>query len=156
MPRGMTDLERVMALITKEKGGHWIWRGSKCGNKRQYGQVRFRGKKMVAHKVAWILLRGELPDGHEMLHKCPFTLCCNPAHLATGTHKENVRDSIDAGTHYFSRARGQHHPKAIIPDAEIPKIIAACKVRGQQKVQAEKYGVTQAYISMIVNGKYRS
>lgn len=150
------NLARIMKFIKKTKDGHWLWTGSRCGLRREYGQVRLNGKKPTAHRAVWTLLKGPIFDGLDLLHQCGQTLCVNPDHVRPGTKKENTQDSIVDGTYYAAGKFGDKHPRTVIPDSEIPKIIAACKVRGQQKVQADKYGVSQAHISMIVNGKQRS
>lgn len=46
--------------------------------------------------------------------------------------------------------------EAVVSQLRYQWRITRLRKRGQQKVQAEKYGVSQAYISMIVNGKNRA
>jgi len=154
MPRGMTDIDRVMALIEKRPDGHWIWKGAKCGNKKEYGQVRFRGKKPVAHKVVWILLRGEVPEGYEMLHQCPFTLCCNPDHLRTGTHLENMKEAREAGS-FMKMPSGESHWNNKLSNRSVEKIRKRILNGEKQADLAKEFHVTQPYISMIIHKKYR-
>jgi hypothetical protein len=59
-----------------------------------YGQVKFNGKTYPAHRVAYTLLIGPIPDGCELDHVrargCTSRRCCNPAHLEPVSHEVNV------------------------------------------------------------------
>lgn len=88
-----------------EKSGHhgcWLWTGARRGrDELQYGCLWFRGRHDSAHRVAWILTHGEIPeiedsDGHGtcVLHKCDTPLCVNPEHLFLGTHLQNMQDKL--------------------------------------------------------------
>lgn len=44
-----------------------------------------------AHRVAFELVRGEIPEGCELDHLCRNILCIEPAHLDPVPHLENVR-----------------------------------------------------------------
>lgn len=88
----------------------WIWQASL---NRGYGQIGSGGKwgrPLVAHRVAWELLKGPLPDGVVLDHMChdaascpvgltcPHRRCCNPAHLRITTIGDNVSRSLSART----------------------------------------------------------
>lgn len=70
----------------------WPWlRGTRDG----YGMARFDGKQQSAHRVAYQLTHGPIPDGlvvdHVAARGCRMRACCNPAHLEAVTHRENAR-----------------------------------------------------------------
>jgi hypothetical protein len=77
-----------------------LWTGATCSN--GYGRVGAPPGRIPrvlgAHRVAWELAYGPVPDGLHVLHDCPggtdFALCCNPLHLRLGTHQENMQDKI--------------------------------------------------------------
>ena len=81
-------------VVNLETGCH-EW----CGvvNSRGYGQLRMDGKLDYAHRIAWRLRRGNIPEGLRVLHHCDNTLCVNPAHLFVGTQLDNIRDMWEKG-----------------------------------------------------------
>ena len=84
-----TDDARFWAKVTKREDGHWIWSGATSSEGR-YGAATLGGRVQPAHRVAWRLCIGEVPDGADLDHLCRVTLCVNPEHLEPVTHRENV------------------------------------------------------------------
>lgn len=81
----------------------WLWTGAVGGN--GYGQVNIKMKKWMPHRLAFTVLRGPIPQGHYVCHRCDTPLCCNPRHLFTGTVQDNTADRDTKG-----RNRGFTHP----------------------------------------------
>jgi hypothetical protein len=83
--------------------GCWLWTASTNGSaKHQYGQFSVGGRKVGAHRAAWTLSRGPIPDGYFVCHDCDVTRCVRPDHLFLGTHSDNMWDASIKG-----RQRGQ-------------------------------------------------
>jgi len=75
-----------------------IWNGAKNGGDwGGYGVVRYDGKIQRAHRVSFMLFKGEIKPGNVVRHKCDVPGCINPKHLIQGTHKQNVGDAIKRG-----------------------------------------------------------
>lgn len=66
------------------EGGCWLWTGAvvHAGNGRiPYGRVWRQGRAQLAHRWAFTLMVGPIPDGYDLHHHCSTPLCINPAHL---------------------------------------------------------------------------
>lgn len=65
-----------------------IWVGET--NDGGYGRVVIDGKRWRAHRLAWELKNGPIPEGLEIDHLCRVRACINTAHLELVTHAENL------------------------------------------------------------------
>ena len=74
----------------------WEWKGGKTEG---YGQLNYHGVQSRAHRIAWELKNGEIPDGMYICHSCDNPSCCNPNHLFMGTAKDNTDDCISKDRH---------------------------------------------------------
>jgi len=89
--------ERFAAKIDFESSEHWLW----CGTTLPFGhgQIYFvRG--MLTHRFAWMLYKGAIPEGLQVLHKCDVPQCVKPDHLFLGTQKDNIRDMVLKGRNW--------------------------------------------------------
>lgn len=87
VPKRMKFADRIH-LIAGEVDACWLWPLSRATH--GYGQVRIGGKTMRAHRAAYELLIGPVPEGLELDHLCRNRACVNPAHLAPVTHQINL------------------------------------------------------------------
>jgi hypothetical protein len=94
----MTVAERFWAKVLM--GGPdecWPYVGALNADKYGVFRVDRNGVGLVyAHRLAWSLTNGPIPEGLEIMHTCPvrprLRSCCNPAHLKPGTHEQNCQD----------------------------------------------------------------
>jgi hypothetical protein len=85
----MIGPERFQNKIMPEpNSGCWLWTASV--NRLGYGHFRWNGSIKGAHRVAYELAHGQIPDNFEIDHKCKVRSCVNPDHLELVTHKINV------------------------------------------------------------------
>ena len=73
----------------------WPWTGSKAV-RGGYGQLNDRKKLLKAHRLAWELHFGPIPEELLVRHMCHNPECCNPTHLLLGTDKDNSQDAVRA------------------------------------------------------------
>lgn len=55
-----------------------------------YRMHTVRGTAYAAHRLAYTLTKGPIPDGLEIDHICNVKACVNPAHLEAVSHRENI------------------------------------------------------------------
>lgn len=68
-------------------------------NSRNYKVFTWGKKNRLGHRLAYQVFTGEIPKGHQIMHACDNPPCCNPAHLSTGTAKQNAQDKMNKDRH---------------------------------------------------------
>lgn len=81
--------------IPVPESGCYIWLGGK--DRSGYGFLSVRGKKTKAHRLAWELAYGVIPQGLCICHHCDVPLCIRHDHLFIGTHGDNMLDLAKKG-----------------------------------------------------------
>lgn len=80
----------------KIQPGCWEWTGSvmtiflHSKRKFPYGRCKFGGKQMLAHRVAYLCMKGKIPEGFVVDHLCRNPSCVNPDHLEVVTQQINT------------------------------------------------------------------
>ena len=71
----------------------WLWKEGTWHN--GYGRFKWNYQSWRAHRFALVIV-GSLPaDSQDRVrHLCNNRKCCNPAHLAWGTHADNMKDRV--------------------------------------------------------------
>lgn len=132
----------------------WDW--TRSTGTSGYGQFMVVAGKLVrAHRVAWALINGPIPDGAVIRHTCDRPICCNPAHLLHGSQADNVRDAVERG-----RARGGSVPRPgeLSPTHKI-STEQALDIRARRAANtascaelAVEYGIHRSQVSRIATG----
>lgn len=91
-PRTIMRPDRIASFWSKvdRTDACWHWRGSV--NNHGYGlfSIGRRYSNYYAHRVAYSLVRGQIPHGLTIDHLCRNRLCVNPDHLEPVTNAQNV------------------------------------------------------------------
>lgn len=105
------DVTRFKSKFTIDENGCHIWNAVQ--GKDRYGAFKLNGKKVDAHRVAYMLFKDEIPNGLFVCHKCDVKSCVNPDHLFVGTSSDNMIDCKNKGRLVV--------PKNPFPKGHIPK-----------------------------------
>jgi hypothetical protein len=113
-----------------------------------YGCASFGGKKWLVHRLAWHLGRGPIPKGMAVCHHCDNRRCFELEHLFLGSVQDNRADCVAKSRH----ARGEEHGLAKLDSSRVRAIRSLRDAGWTTLALAERFGVSSASISNIVNG----
>lgn len=151
--------------VLDEATGCHLWTGAAL--ERGYGLIRDRRRNWLAHRVAWELARGPIPDGLCVRHKvCDNPRCVNVAHLAVGDQVDNMADMRESGRQSRGAkksavmrrvaARGEAHYRSRLSDAQVAEIRATYAAGGvTQKALGAAFGCHAETVGSIVRGENR-
>lgn len=137
----------------------WPWQACTCGHgKAQLNYGRFGvggGRTMTAHRVAYLLTRGEVDDGLFVCHECDYPPCCNPAHLFEGTGKENAADRDRKGRAVIGyRPAGENHFRAAFSNEQAVEVLRLVLHDGLSRAEvSRRFGVSTGTIEYLAAGK---
>lgn len=183
MPKFSRTYEEAVAFFWQrvpiKKKGCWLWPGAtiKTDATRRsgisgYGQFRSRYfPTALAHRVAWIIAHGVIPEGMQVCHTCDNPLCVRPTHLFLGTQKDNEADKKKKGRaaigdrsprrrnpDSYKFLAGDTHPntKLTIVQKELIAKTYVKRSKGSDGATAlaKKYGVSQTLIHLVAR-KYK-
>lgn len=80
--------ERLLARVVVEPNGCWRWTGAL--NPGGYGRITVEGRTRPAHRIAYELLIGPIPEGLSIDHLCRTPACVNPEHMEPVPIRENI------------------------------------------------------------------
>jgi hypothetical protein len=83
------EVERRLSERSVRSGACLLWTGVLTYS--GYGQISIRDKKDNAHRAAYRVWVGPIPEGLEIDHLCNVRNCIEPTHLEAVTHAENIR-----------------------------------------------------------------
>jgi hypothetical protein len=81
-------MQRFWDKVDDDANSCWLWTAAIGHN--GYGRFWFDGRHVRAHRFAYELLVGPIPEGMELDHLCRVRHCVNPAHLEIVEHRENM------------------------------------------------------------------
>ena len=151
-PHGRFTLDgftRKFWARTTERDGCLLWMGARVSNR--YGNVSCQGRPWLAHRLAWVLTHGDIPEGLHVCHTCDNGLCVNPEHLFLGTQQENVWDMERKGR--SRHPKGEHHGRAKLTSEQVAEA-KALRAEGWSTYRLGRhFGVSRTTIGSLLRGK---
>ncbi|MGE5617840.1 MAG: HNH endonuclease [Sphingomonadaceae bacterium] len=155
--------ERFWSKVQKSEDGCWVWNGTI--RQTGYGTLKIGGRMVAAHRLAYDLVKGPIPEDMCVCHACDNRTCVRPDHLFIGTRADNNRDMRIKGR----AARGERHGTHTHPE-RVPRgeRAAKAKLTNRQVVEirrlratgeasygslARRYGVSHRAIKKAITGE---
>jgi hypothetical protein len=158
--------QRFWSKVENSSGADcWQWLG--CTGDGGYGcfYVKRNGKRItvLAHRFAWELQYGSIPEGMKVTHVCDNPGCCNPAHLKIDTHDGNMDDMVRKGRQAKGEKHGMYGNGYLVAGErngqhkltlELAEWIrAGAAGSGSQRFLANLFGVSQSSVSRVQSDK---
>lgn len=135
--------ERFWSKVQKSEGC-WEWQGERRPGAFCYGRFEqyLDGEilRVAAHRMAWTLEHGPIPQGLCVLHRCDNPPCVRPDHLFLGTMADNTHDMMAKGRAKFGRPplptngqAQQNSAKTCCPKCGGPLVRVTLPSQGQRR-----------------------
>lgn len=140
----LTDNDRFWAKVQKTDSC-WLWVGANNG--QGYGALKVSGRNVRAHRYAYTLHKGPIPEGLCVCHTCDVRNCVNPDHLWIGTMADNNLDKEIKGR--ANHPKGDKHgrrknPLAFLGVCKTPSAkVTEVQVKSMRALRAMGFKVRQ-------------
>jgi hypothetical protein len=135
--------------VIPDESSCWPFQGQKT--KKGYGlfilDMGPPRKHIVAHRMAYILIHGPIPDDINVCHKCDNPPCCRDDHFFLGTNADNTHDMIAKGRAYHPA--GSKHQNSKLSEDAVREIRESWPAVSHKEL-AKRYGVSRGAIRNIV------
>lgn len=145
MARPRSDAKkRFLAMVTYAANGCHEWKGTLHWG--GYGKFHYEAGHIPAHRAAYLLFVGKIPEDALILHHCDNRKCVNPKHLYAGTHSDNAKDKIQRFGGMWGRMK---YTQEQIEEAK--RLYAKGMT---QTAIAKQLGMDQTSVSRFVRNRY--
>lgn len=122
-------------------------------NEHGYG-IFWNGKRLEkAHRFALRASGVDVPDWLDVCPHCDTPACVNAEHLFVGAAQKNVDDMWAKSRATVQKRHGTAQPQAKLDDEKVARIRELGRRGVRQRDIAAMYGVCQATIWRVVNGR---
>ena len=154
-----------------------LWIGHK--DHTGYGRILVGRRSVAAHRAAWEIANGPIPDGLLVCHACDVRTCVRVDHLWLGTNRDNTADAIMKGRfatgdrngarlhpdrmvrgdrhhnrlHPERMARGEHAGVVKLTDDQVREIYRRAHAGEPYATVARDFGICAANVGYIKRGQ---
>lgn len=96
-------------VCREELGPCWVWTAGLTP--WGYGTCSPKHGSPYAHRAAWIMANGPIPDGLWVLHRCDAPACVRSEHLFLGDVADNNADKTRKGRQARKETHGEYHAR---------------------------------------------
>lgn len=116
--RPARDMQEFWSRTERTASDCREWQGAT--NNSGYGVLKWGNRDWSAHRLAWTLTFGPIPDGMWVLHHCDNPPCVNAPGgcLYLGDNDQNVADKVRRGR----QIDGERHGRAKLTAAQVAEI----------------------------------
>ena len=146
--------ERFWEKVCKSADPNGCWEWTARINTYGYGQFNVSKRVPIhAHRMAWILTNGPIPEGLYACHKCDNRRCVRPDHLFIGTATDNNRDMVAKGRCTSCGWKGVAHPNAKMSTEQVREVRARYAAGESAPTLARAFGMNRQSMWQIVTGR---
>lgn len=128
----------------------WEWTGYVMPN--GYGSFKYLRKGIYAHRMSYLIHKGDIPEGMFVCHACDNRACVNPDHIWVGTGKDNANDRDSKNRHWVQCGVKSWNARFTEGDVRNIRKQANEGGRGIQTRLAREYGAAKSTIRDIITG----
>lgn len=141
------DLKERFLKKVSEPTQTQCWEWQSTIHRDGYGKIWYEGRQVQAHRISYLIFRGEIPAGLWVLHRCDNRKCVNPEHLYVGTPQQNVMDKVQR-CEWWGRMK--------IPFETVQEARRLVELGWTQQRTADHLGIKQVQVSRYARQAQRS
>ena len=153
-PYSDTFADRLNAKLRPTDSGCLEFIG--CRTPHGYGHIG-RGRRgdgyAIAHRAAWELAHGPIPEGLFVCHHCDNPPCCNVDHLFLGTAADNNHDRARKGRTVVQS--GERHKDAKLTTEQVAELRRLAPIVRNHAELGRRFGISKQHARAIVLGQKR-